>query len=149
MIERNSEWARFRVCGTWLGVPVAQVESIGRLTALTPQWMLPAHFRGFTVAQGETFVVFDVAGFLGMTDPFDGGRAVEKGRLVVVRAEDMSAAIMVSDTGKLMSLDAQEISSPEVIINGRLQSFLTGVVESDLGRVGLLDVAKLLGAARG
>jgi len=136
---------RFRVGGTWLGVPVNQVETIGALGPVTPLPMVPPHLIGLTPVEGEVFVLLDMAAFLGMADFLDEG---EPERVVVLRSASMHAAVPVTATAGLLEVAETAMHSPDVLKNGRVHDFLLGEVNSDLGRMGVLDVGRLLEAAR-
>ena len=141
--------ARFRVRGTWLAVPVNQVETVNYLGEVTAIPLFPSHFLGWTTLEGEVFLVLDLARFLEMTDFIDTEEAVhDHQRMVVLRAGALMVAVPVSATGSIVQMSTDLIHQPDVLKNGRLHDFLAGEADSDVGRLGLIDVVRLLEAAR-
>ena len=141
--------ARFRVCGTWLAVPVEHVETVSVLEEVTPLSLFPDHLKGWTTLEGEVFLVLDLARFLNMSDFIDTEEAgAGPQRIVILRSGPLMVAVPVSATGTIVELSTELIHHPDLLNNGRLHEYLFGEADSELGRMGLLDVARVLEAAR-
>lgn len=140
---------RFRVCGTWLAASACHIETIGVLDSVSPLPMAPKHVLGQTRLHDEVFVVFDMAAFLSMKDALDSALVVsDPPRVVVLKALGMRAAVPVGATSHMVNMPKEDLDPPDVLNNGRLGDFLSGEFESELGRVGVLDVERLLESAR-
>ena len=96
-------------------------------------------------------MIFDIGGFLGITGGSgnDGEDAtVHMPRLVVVSNDGCTAGIPVDRALGVIQVGDAEVKSPEVLSGGVLREYLTGELESSTGVVGLLDLPRVLEAAR-
>ena len=147
--EEPESIAQFRLCGTWLGVPAHQVEMVGVLGEVTALPGVPKHVRGLTEVDGQVFALLDLAGFLDMNDFLDESPSTDgETRVFVLRGGGCTAAVSVSATGRMTQVSKAELKPADVLNNGRLTDFLAAEFDSNKGRVGVLDVARLLESAR-
>ena len=142
-------FAQFCVCGTWLAAAAESVETIGvAANAVHRLPLVPDYIAGQFSMNGEVFILFDMARFLEMDDDVEAASPKGTRRVVVLQERGMRVAIEVSETSRLVHLHADQIQHAGVLNNGRIGAFLSGEFESDLGRVGILDVARLMESAR-
>lgn len=127
-----------------LGVPSGNVREVLRAGPLTPLPRSASFLMGVSGHRGEVLPVIDLLRYLGRGESHIGPRS----RLFVAVASQLSAAIVTDAVFGLRKVAQSEILPPPMG-GDAAQEHLIGVVSQKNGRaLNLLDLSKLLAAAR-
>ncbi len=141
---RISEVFVLVVGGLRLALPPSAVVQIAAPPALVPLPLTPPHLPGVVLLGQHVLPVVDLTHLLGLTRAAgeDNG-----GRLVVVRADDLEAALRVESIPGIRRLESAG-QDPTGFTVGTLGRFVEREFETPEGLVGLLRLGEVLNAAR-
>jgi chemotaxis signal transduction protein len=135
-----------RIEDTWLAVDAALVDGVLEDLGCSPVPGVPAHVLGVITHGNQVLAVLDVARFCAL--PPRANPAAAFSRTVVVSAGPMSVAIRADVAAGVVEVPASAIKAATVVQGASLDAFLAGECETPWGVCGLLDVPRLLDAAR-
>jgi purine-binding chemotaxis protein CheW len=120
---------------------VAEVVRLGPLTRLPAA---PPFLPGVFSHRGEILPVLDINQLLGMRPlPLGAGA-----RAAVVRAGPWKLAVLTEAVEGLVELDRAELQPPPAEVPGGMSEFLTSVARDEHGELAVLDLLRLVDAAR-
>lgn len=134
----QSSYVVFRVDERWYGVPLAAVERVVRMVAITPAPQAPEMVLGVLDLQGTIVPVLDLRRRLELPDK---APSLDD-RLVVVCSQGRRLAFVVNEVAGLLRPDADQVTTSESIGTG--MECLSGVVHGDTGLVLLIDLERML-----
>jgi len=140
----DEEFFVFKLGALTLAVPSKLVREVSRLAPMTPLPRTPSFLLGVVGNRGQVMPVIDLLRFLqqGESKPVPGGR------LFVGEANGLLVAFLAEQViGLRRIFVADKLPAPSS--GGAAAEFLSGLVQHrELGTVSLLDLAKVLQAAR-
>lgn len=140
----------FSVERVQLGLPVGAVERVAELQTPVPIPRTPPHILGFILLGERAVVALDLRALLGLDARARDERREEGApeRVLVVRAHDMQVGLVCDRAHGVLETPANALRPAEALHGARLREFLLGEVETEQRLVGVLDLDKLLVAAR-
>jgi len=137
------EFFSFQIGELSLGVPSENVREVVRLGPLTPLPRAPAFLLGVCGHRGEVLPVVDLLRFLGKGE----AKPTERTRLFVGIADKFHVGFLADSVTGLEKIPLTEMR-PAPLAGDWANEHLLGVVLRSRGTLALLDLAKLLTAAR-
>lgn len=137
------EFFCFRIADLALGVPSEHVREVVRLSPLTPLPRSPSFLLGVCGHRGEVLPVVDLLRFLGKGEAKPGPRT----RLFVGISDKFHVGFLADSVSGLERVPPGEVRPPPMAGDWANEHVL-GVVLRSKGTLALLDLARLLGAAR-
>ena len=129
----------FAVADLDFAVPIGQVLEIARPAATTPLPHLPDWLAGVTMVRGDIVSVVDLGRFLGLPR----GVAEPRARLLLVRAGDVQAGLLVDRVAGVHVLPPTTGRLTERIGNDRVRPYLRGVANHNGRPLLILDLDRL------
>jgi purine-binding chemotaxis protein CheW len=138
----------FSCDGIRLSVPAALVSQVIAFEPPTKVPRTPAHILGLLPYGEGSIAVLDTSRFLGLGP--DPSESIDRSmfRSVIVRAGDLEAGLLCQHAHGVASIRTDDLAPPEETGRGRLREFLHATVPIGDERAGLLDLGRLLEAAR-
>ena len=139
------QFITFALQNTLLALPLSSALEIGHLPMITPLFNLPDWVLGVSNIRGEVISIVDLKTYFEL--PSSGPK--RGGRLIVVHNRDMKVGILVDRIMGILSLDRIDTDIQESPHKeGKISSFISGVVVSGENLLNILDVDKLLSSPR-
>lgn len=142
----------FRVESTWLAVPAGLVDEIGDEPEVTPVPLVPDHIPGVMNLRGHAVPLLDVNRFLGLVPEADRGAEGQEDRsfrrVAVVCAGGMRVGLLCDRVRGVVEIPSSEQRSPAVVQGKRVAEFAVAEVQRDGEVLVLLELERLLRAAR-
>lgn len=136
-----------RIGSSWIAFPAARVL---RVTAAVAPHRVPHRrhraLRGLANIEGEIAAVIDFASMCGFEWSPGGGT---KARMVVLGERGAAWAFEVDEVPGTFAISADELSVAPVTVSAPHAGFTSGLVPSEHGPAGLVDVDALLMACEG
>ena len=138
----------FRVGGTWLGVDAHAVSEIAEPGEATPLPRLPRHVPGLVFLRGNAVPLVDLVDFLGLdAEPDTDDDDARPRRAVIVESEGMRVGLLSSRVRGLDDVPTDRLAPPDAL-GPQLRAYCTAQVDHELGLLAVLDLPRLLAAAR-
>lgn len=141
--RRDREFFCFRIGELALGVPSENVREVVRLGPMTPLPRSPSFLLGVCGHRGEVLPVVDLLRYLGKGE----AKTTTRTRLFVGIAERFHVGFLADAVTGLERVQLADIRPPPMAGDWANEHVL-GVVMRPQGTLALLDLAKLLTAAR-
>jgi len=123
------------------GIDILKVHEINKQVILTPVPQSPDCVLGLMNLRGRIVTIIDLAKKLG----FSHKKSNEKEcKIIIVYSQDEYIGLLVDQVGDVVSLDIEKLELPPVNINSLIINYLTGVLKTDTGLIGILDVETVL-----
>ena len=122
------------------GVPIAAVQSIIKMQAITALPQTPSFVEGITNLRGEILPVLDPRKRFGL--PIS--PPTSESRLVVVEVGSAAVALIVDRVSEVLRVDDVMIEPPSPIVAPPSAAHIQGVARLDGREVILLDLSRLL-----
>jgi purine-binding chemotaxis protein CheW len=143
----------FRVASVWLAVPAERIDEIGDQPDVTPVPLVPRHIPGVMNLRGHAIPLLDLDLFLGL------GRATSRGepdgepgtsfrRVAVAAAAGMTVGLLCDQVRGVIEVPRSLQKRPEVVKGERIAEFALAEVQRDDSMLVVLDLERLLHAAR-
>ncbi|GIV97673.1 MAG: hypothetical protein KatS3mg057_2330 [Herpetosiphonaceae bacterium] len=130
-----------RLGDEWFALPATYVREVVRWREPTPVPGSPPALLGVLNLRGMILALIDLR-FLLNVQPSPPARST---RLVTVESAEYNAALLVDEVRDLLDLDSAEREAPPA----GSSRFIAGLLPTELGRAGLLDLAAIFEAIRG
>jgi purine-binding chemotaxis protein CheW len=138
--EEPESWVSFELAGEAYALPVACVEEIQRISAVTRVPYAPAPIRGVTNLRGRVLAVVDLRVRLGLPS----ADITPQSRLVVVEARRRSIGLLVDAARQIAKLLPSRIQPTPADVKTVQSDFLRGVYPRDEDLLILLDLERVL-----
>jgi len=138
----------FQIASTHVAVRAEQVEGVLAANDPTPIPSTPGYILGLVPYGETTLPIIDPARFLDLDEEEETGGEGAETRVVVLRSGAMQVGLHCGRAIGVVAVDKPKLLPASVLSGGRLQEFLRAEFEATEARVGVLDVAAMLGAAR-
>jgi len=149
-LSKDSEYGfdqfiTFALQNTLLALPLSSALEIGHRPMITPLFNLPDWVLGVSNVRGEVVSIVDLKAYFEL--PSSGSK--RGGRLIIVHNRDMKVGMLVDRIMGILSLDQIDTDIQESPHReGKISSFISGVVVSGKNLLNILDVDKLLSSPR-
>jgi purine-binding chemotaxis protein CheW len=137
---------RFRVGNAELAVPTSCVEEIVDRGPLTAVPGVPSHIPGLLGVRGEAVPILDLQRFLGLSD--EDGDEERVARVLVVQHDRYRVGLLCDRVAGVSVCDESQLETPRVAQPPSLRSYAQAEIDMGTSIAALLDVARLLEAAR-
>ena len=139
------QFITFALQNTLLALPLSSALEIGHRPMITPLFNLPDWVLGVSNIRGEVVSIVDLKTYFEL--PSSGPK--RGGRLIIVHNRDMKVGMIVDRIMGILSLDQNDTDIQESPHReGKISSFISGVVVSGKNLLNILDVDKLLSSPR-
>jgi chemotaxis signal transduction protein len=142
----------FRVGNSWMAVPVQLVAEVCDFSLPTPVPTVPPHIPGVFTLRGQVVPLLDLEVFLNLAQSPPAEDAGERersfSRILLVAAGGMRVGLVCHQVRGVMDPRAEKLHQPEVVQGERLQELVLAEMEQEQGLVFVLDLPRLLQAAR-
>ena len=139
------QFITFALQNTLLALPLSSALEIGHRPMITPLFNLPDWVLGVSNVRGEVVSIVDLKTYFEL--PSSGSK--RGGRLIIVHNRDMKVGMLVDRILGILSLDQIDTDIQESPHReGKISSFISGVVVSGKNLLNILDVDKLLSSPR-
>jgi len=139
------QFITFALQNTLLALPLSSALEIGHLPMITPLFNLPDWVLGVSNIRGEVISIVDLKTYFEL--PSSGPK--RGGRLIIVHNREMKVGMLVDRIMGILSLDRIDTDIQESPHKeGKISSFISGVVVSGENLLNILDVDKLLSSPR-
>lgn len=139
------QFITFALQNTLLALPLSSALEIGHRPMITPLFNLPDWVLGVSNVRGEVVSIVDLKTYFEL--PSSGSK--RGGRLIIVHNRDMKVGMLVDRIMGILSLDQIDTDIQESPHReGKISSFISGVVVSGKNLLNILDVDKLLSSPR-
>lgn len=139
------QFITFALQNTLLALPLSSALEIGHRPMITPLFNLPDWVLGVSNIRGEVVSIVDLKTYFEL--PSSGPK--RGGRLIIVHNRDMKVGMLVDRIMGILSLDQIDTDIQESPHReGKISSFISGVVVSGKNLLNILDVDKLLSSPR-
>jgi purine-binding chemotaxis protein CheW len=135
----------FKVEGTWLAIDASLAEAVLDDVGSSPVPGAPPHIPGVVTHGDHVLALLDIARFCGLGE---GRSAAGFSRTVVVSAGPMRVGVRAEGSAGVVEVPMGSVHAPQALQGERLLPHLLGECETPWGVCGILDVPKLLEAAR-
>lgn len=143
----------FRVGSMWFAVVAEAIDEICAVAEVTPLPLAPEHIPGVISLRGQAVPLLDLKAFLGLGDeepdpaPPDERRDMFS-RIAVAFTAQMRVGIICDQVRGVLEIPRARRRRPEVARGARLLEYVTHEVQRDDGMLLVLDLDKLLNAAK-
>jgi purine-binding chemotaxis protein CheW len=142
--EADLELFCVQMNGERYALEAALVHEVVRLPPLTPLPGMPPFLLGVCAHRGEVLPVIDLAKLMGRGE----SRSHNRSRIAVTRVDGMVVAFLTDSVEGLTRLPPSMIETAPVGATQRGAEFLAGVSSDPLGTFSVLDLHRLVAAAR-
>lgn len=139
---RTGQYILFGLAGTEYATLLTNVMEIGRPSVLTPVPNVPEWVLGVTNLRGDIVSIVDLRRLL---DVGDTGLPPDPQLLLAhTQLQDLTAGLVVDRVNGVRFLPADQIKPPAAPMEGRVASYLRGVLEYEGHLLVILDLDRLL-----
>jgi purine-binding chemotaxis protein CheW len=148
----HASWVTFRVAGQWLAVDATHVEEICDQAGVHAIPHAPKHIPGIINVRGHAVPLLDIERFLDLhgedadTERPSDERA--RKRVILTHAGDMQVGLLCEQVRSIDHLEGNSLQQPIGLDGLKLGGFARLQADMSPGVVTLLDLPKLLEAAR-
>ena len=123
------------------GVNILQVQEIKRITEITRVPHTPEYIKGVINLRGSVLPVIDLKIRLNLPQQV----STEDGRNIIVKVKEISVGMMVDAVSEVMTINEENIDSPNVVAGSVAANYLSGVGKLDNRLLILLNLETIIG----
>ena len=123
------------------GVSILQVQEIKRITQITRVPHTPEYIKGVINLRVSVLPVIDLKKRLNLPEQ----QSTEDARIIIVKVNEISVGMMVDAVSEVMTINEQNIDSPDVVAGSVAANYLSGVGKLDNRLLILLNLEKITG----
>jgi len=123
------------------GVNILQVQEIKRSTEITRVPHTPEYIKGVINLRGSVLPVIDLKIRLNLPQQV----STEDGRIIIVKVKEISVGMMVDAVSEVMTINEENIDSPNVVAGSVAANYLSGVGKLDNRLLILLNLETIIG----
>ena len=131
----------FKLGGEEYGVSILQVQEIKRITEITRVPHTPEYIKGVINLRGNVLPVIDLKKRLNLPQQ----EITEEARIIIVKVNEISVGMMVDAVSEVMTINQQNIDSPDVVAGSVSSNYLSGVGKLDNRLLILLNLETIIG----
>lgn len=135
-----SELCTFYIGAHQFGIDLLKVREINKNQTITTVPRSREFILGVMNLRGKIVSVIDFAKKLGLPFTVPG----KKSRTIIVNSQDEYIGLLVDRIGDVVSIKTGIVEPPPANIGGVLGNFVEGVLKTDAGLIGILDVEAVL-----
>ena len=123
------------------GVSILQVQEIKRITEITRVPHTPEYIKGVINLRGSVLPVIDLKKRLNLPQQV----ATEDARIIIVKVNEISVGMMVDAVSEVMTINQDNIDSPDVVAGSVAANYLSGVGKLENRLLILLNLETIIG----
>ena len=131
----------FKLGSEEYGVSILQVQEIKRITEITRVPHTPEYIKGVINLRGSVLPVIDLKKRLNLPPQV----ATEDARIIIVKVKEISVGMMVDAVSEVMTINEENIDSPDVVAGSVSANYLSGVGKLDNRLLILLNLETIIG----
>ncbi|AJQ27340.1 MULTISPECIES: chemotaxis protein CheW [Pelosinus] len=125
-------------------VSILQVQEIKRITDITRVPHTPDYIKGVINLRGSVLPVIDLKKRLNLPQQV----LTEDTRIIIVKVDELSVGMIVDAVSEVMTIDQENIDSPDVVAGSVAASYLSGVGKLDNRLLILLNLEEIIGVGQ-
>lgn len=125
-------------------VSILQVQEIKRITDITRVPHTPDYIKGVINLRGSVLPVIDLKKRLNLPQQM----STEDTRIIIVKVGELSVGMIVDAVSEVMTINQENIDSPEVVAGSVAASYLSGVGKLDNRLLILLNLEEIIGVGQ-
>lgn len=122
-------------------VSILQVQEIKRVTDITRVPHTPDYIKGVINLRGSVLPVIDLKKRLNLPQQ----TITEDTRIIIVKVDELSVGMIVDVVSEVMTINRENIDSPDVVAGSVAASYLSGVGKLDNRLLILLNLEEIIG----
>ncbi len=134
----------FRLGKEEYSVSILQVQEIKRITDITRVPHTPDYIKGVINLRGSVLPVIDLKKRLNLPQQV----LTEDTRIIIVKVDELSVGMIVDAVSEVMTIDQENIDSPDVVAGSVAASYLSGVGKLDNRLLILLNLEEIIGVGQ-
>ena len=137
----------FRIGAELFGVPIAMVQEIVRVPAITRIPQAPEFVEGVINLRGRVITVVDMRKRLNQAGlPREQSNWVRKSRILVIESGGRLVGVIVDEVAEVLKLPGERVEQAAPLVAGLNNQYITGVGKLEDRLLILLDIEKILTA---
>ncbi|MDF2636148.1 MAG: CheW protein [Pelosinus sp.] len=125
-------------------VSILQVQEIKRITDITRVPHTPDYIKGVINLRGSVLPVIDLKKRLNLPQQM----STEDTRIIIVKVGELSVGMIVDAVSEVMTINQENIDSPDVVAGSVAASYLSGVGKLDNRLLILLNLEEIIGVGQ-
>jgi len=122
-------------------VSILQVQEIKRITDITRVPHTPDYIKGVINLRGSVLPVIDLKKRLNLPQQV----VTEDTRIIIVKVDELSVGMIVDAVSEVMTINQENIDSPDVVAGSVAASYLSGVGKLENRLLILLNLEEIIG----
>ncbi|GMA99739.1 chemotaxis protein CheW [Pelosinus sp. IPA-1] len=122
-------------------VSILQVQEIKRITDITRVPHTPDYIKGVINLRGSVLPVIDLKKRLNLPQQV----ITEDTRIIIVKVDELSVGMIVDAVSEVMTINQENIDSPDVVAGSVAASYLSGVGKLENRLLILLNLEEIIG----
>ena len=137
----------FRIGAELFGVPIAMVQEIVRVPAITRIPQAPEFVEGVINLRGRVITVVDMRKRLNQAGlPREQSNWARKSRILVIESGGRLVGVIVDEVAEVLKLPGERVEQAAPLVAGLNNQYITGVGKLEDRLLILLDIEKILTA---
>jgi purine-binding chemotaxis protein CheW len=136
----------FRIGNELFGVPIATVQEIVRVPAITRIPQAPEFVEGVINLRGRVITVVDMRKRLSQARVRDQEHWARKSRILVIETTGRLVGVIVDEVAEVLKLASDRVEQAAPLVAGLSNQYITGVGKLEDRLLILLDIEKILTA---
>lgn len=122
------------------GLDIAMVEELNRPLEITPVPQAPPYVLGLVNLRGKIITVIDLGSKIGL----EPATTTAASRIIFVQTATENLGLMVDQVTEVAEVDQLQVSAPPANLKGASSRFFEGVLKTDHGLIGILQLSEVL-----
>jgi len=122
------------------GLDIRQVEEINRVLEMTKVPQAPTYVNGLVNLRGQIVTIVDLSAKIGLKP----AELWETSKIIIVTSSGEYLGLLVDRMERVVGVQEDQVAPVPVNLQGVEGRFLTGVLPTDNGLIGILDLAEVL-----
>jgi purine-binding chemotaxis protein CheW len=122
------------------GLDIARVEELNRPIEMTPVPQSPSYVLGLVNLRGKIITVMD----LGIKIGLESVTKTDDSRIIFVNSANENLGLMVDRVTEVAEVNEDQVSTPPANLKGVSSRFFQGVLKTDRGLIGILELSEVL-----
>ena len=122
------------------GLDIAMVEELNRPLEMTPVPQAPPYVLGLVNLRGKIITVLDLGNKIGL----ESASRTDASRIIFVHSANENLGLMVDQVTEVAEVNQNQVSLPPANLKGVSSRFFEGVLKTDRGLIGILEISEVL-----